>query len=112
MRSRDFEGTETDRLGVDASVCKIVVGQFLAEGGKPRCRPNLHAQRVERRARQGDDAHAACRTSGSVNPYFIVTSVARLMKSSRISSLVRCLIFHLRKISLFLDFEPPKKEGR
>ena len=42
----------------------------------------------------------------------VVTSVARFMKSWRISSLVRCLMFHLRKISLFFDFEPPKKEGR
>src|SRR6185312_8807955 len=59
-----------------------------------------------------EEDHAACLTSGRVRPYLAATSVARLMKSSRISSLVRCLIFHLRKISLFFDFEPPKNFGR
>ena len=39
--------------------------------------------------------HAACRTSGKVRPYLAATSVARLMKSSRISSLVRCLMLPL-----------------
>ena len=107
------ERAQAQRPGVGIGVGAIAVGQGFAQGGEPGRRAQLGLHLVEHDLRQDDDlAHAACRTSGKVRPYLVVTSVARFMKSWRISSLVRCLMFHLRKISLFFDFDPPKNDGR
>src|SRR5689334_20681084 len=98
---------QLDRVaaGIDLRIGLISRCRRFSEFGEPRRSPHLGVQSTEK-------DHAAAAAFGRERPYLPATSVARLMKSSRISSLVRCLIFHLRKISLFFDFEPPKNFGR
>src|SRR6185437_8615765 len=112
-RPTDRKRAEIERRCIRLCVGAITVRQWLSQSCEPRSCLYFATQRVEDRGRQAHGvAHAACRTSGRLRPYLAATSVARLTKSARISSLVRCLIFHLRKISLFFDFEPPKNFGR
>src|SRR5262249_46645882 len=112
-RPSDGERAQSEGLDIGRRVGAIAFRQRIAQGGEPGGTAYLCCDLLQQLARQRDDvAHAACRTSGSVSPCLAATSVARFMKSWRISSLVRCLMCHLRKISLFFDFEPPKKDGR